>query len=265
MPYKNLVFGKENHVATIRINRPEVMNALDIETHVEIHTAIREVREDSDARVLVITGTGRAFAAGRDVRQQAARVRGEALPPRDRSRPSGSPFEIGNELWNMPKPVIAAVNGVAGGGGLSIVLECDIILASENARFGNLFIRRAAAGSGFTAFLLPRLIGVHKAKELLFSGTIIDAREAEKIGLVNHVYPADDFEKKVREFAEQLARGPSKAISLVKRLVNDGLSMSIESVGRYEALTAEICTESKDMKEAVTAFIEKRTPKFEGV
>ncbi len=265
MEYKNIVYTKQNHVATVRINRPEVLNALDQETHIEIHTAVREVRDDDDVRVMVITGTGRGFAAGRDVRQQAMRFRGESLPPRDKNRPSGSPWEIGLELWNLPKPTIAAVNGVAGGGGLSIVLECDIILASENASFGNFFIRRAAAGSGYTAFLLPRLIGPHKAKELLFSGNLIDAREAERIGLVNHVYSAGEFDTKVKDFAEQLARGPAKALSLVKRLVNDGLSMSIEAVGREEGLTVEICGQSEDMKEAVTAFVEKRTPKFKGV
>jgi len=265
MEYKNLICTKQNHVATIRINRPEVLNALDQETHIEIHTAIREVRDDDDVRVVGITCTGKAFAAGRDVRQQAMRFRGESLSPKDKTRPSGSPWEIGLELWNMPKPVIAAVNGVAGGGGLSIVLESDIILASENARFGNLFIRRAAAGSGYTAFLLPRLIGVHKAKEFLFSGALIDAKEAERIGLVNHVYQAGEFESKVQEFAEQLARGPAKALSLVKKLVNDGLSMSIEAAGRYEGLTVEICGQTEDMKEAVLAFVEKRKPKFKGV
>ncbi len=265
MEYKNIVYTKQNHVAIARINRPEVLNALDQETHVELHTVIREVRDDDDVRVMVITGTGRAFAAGRDVKQQAGKFRGESLPPKDKNKPSGSPFDIGLELWNLPKPTIAAVNGVAGGGGLSIVLECDIILASENARFGNLFIRRAAAGSGYITFLLPRLIGVHKAKELLFSGALIDAKEAERIGLVNHVYAANEFDIRVREFAENLASGPAKALSLVKKLVNDGLSMSLEAVGRYEGLTVEICCQSDDMKEAVLAFVEKRKPRFKGL
>ncbi len=260
MEYKNLIFSKINHVATVKINRPEVLNALDRETHIEIHTAIKEVTADDDARVMVITGTGKSFAAGRDVRQM-----GSPKPPADTTRASGNPWEIGLELWNMPKPTIAAVNGVAGGGGLSIALACDIILASENARIGNLFIRRATAGSGYTAFLLPRLIGVHRAKELLFSGSLIDAGEAERIGLVNHVYRADEFEGKVQEFAEQLARGPAKALSLVKQLVNDGLSMSIDSLGRYERLTVEICGQTEDTKEAVRAFVEKRAPKFKGV
>jgi 2-(1,2-epoxy-1,2-dihydrophenyl)acetyl-CoA isomerase len=265
MEYKNLIYSKKNHVATIRINRPEVLNALDQETHVEIHTAIREVRDDDDARVMVITGTGRGFAAGRDVRQIAARFRGESLPSKDATGPSGSPQEIGIELWNLPKPVIAAVNGVAGGGGLSIVLASDIIIASENASFGSFFIRRAAVSSGYTGFLLPRLIGPHKAKEMMFTGDVIGAREAERFGLVNHVYPADEFESKVTEFAEKLAKGPAKALSLVKRLVNDSLSMSIESVGRLEGLTVEICSQSEDLKEAALAFVEKRTPKFKGV
>ncbi|MFC2012132.1 enoyl-CoA hydratase/isomerase family protein [Chloroflexota bacterium] len=161
MAYEKLILGKENGVATATFNRPEVLNALDQELHIELHEAIREVRDDRDVRVMVITGAGRGFAAGRDVNQQAqtAREGFGRRPPRDNTRPSGSPWEIGIELWNLPKPVIAAVNGVAVGGGLSIVLACDIIIASENASFGEFFIRRGLVSSGCGQFLLPHLIG----------------------------------------------------------------------------------------------------------
>src|SRR3972149_887034 len=202
MAYQNIVYTKENHVATARFNRPEVLNALDVETHIELHEAIRDAQQDSDVRVMVITGTGRAFAAGRDLRERAKRMKGEAPPP-DPTRPSSSPWDIGLTIWNMPKPVIAAVNGIVVGGGLSIVLACDIILASENASFGELFVRTGRVASGFTNFLLPRMIGPHRAKQMLFTGDLVPAKEAERIGLVNAAYPAAAFTPKVKEFAER--------------------------------------------------------------
>lgn len=270
MAYKELLFSIENGVAWARFNRPEVMNALSQELHVEFHEAIREVRDDPQARVLVVTGVGRAFAAGRDVRQQAESVhraeRGEGRPPRDRSRPSGSPWEIGYELWTLPKPVIAAVNGVAVGGGLSFVLESDIILASEDATFGEFFVRRGYVSSGQGQWLLPRLIGPHRAKEMLMLGELIDARQALEWGLVNHVYPAAEFDERVREFAEKLARGPAGAISQIKRLVNEGLSMTMEAVGRAEQLADDylLAAHFEDHREGVLSFIERRAPHFKG-
>jgi 2-(1,2-epoxy-1,2-dihydrophenyl)acetyl-CoA isomerase len=271
MPYEQLIFTKENGVAWAKFNRPEVMNALSQELHIELHEAIREVREDNEVRVMVITGIGRAFAAGRDVTQQADRVhqreQGQGFPPtRETTRPSGSPWDIGIDLWTLPKPVIAAVNGVAVGGGFSFVLESDIILASENATFGEFFVRRGYVSSGQGQWLLPRLIGPHRAKEMLMMGELIDARQAEKWGLVNHVYPADEFEDRVKEFAEKLARGPAGAISQIKKLVNDGLSMGMESVGRAEqqADSFLMAAHFEDHREGVLSFIEKRAPHFKG-
>jgi len=270
MAYKELIFTIENSVAWVKFNRPDVVNALSQELHIELHEVIREVRDDKEARVMVITGVGRGFAAGRDVRQQADSVhrteRGEGRPPRDITRPSGSPWDIGIELWTLPKPVIAAVNGVAVGGGLSLVLESDIILASEDATFGEFFVRRGYVSSGQGQWLLPRLIGPHRAKEMLMMGELIDARQAQEWGLVNHVYPAGEFEDRVREFAEKLAKGPAGAISQIKRLVNDGLSMSMESVGRAEQQADAFLMTAhwEDHREGVLSFIEKRAPLFKG-
>ncbi|MFC2021308.1 enoyl-CoA hydratase/isomerase family protein [Chloroflexota bacterium] len=266
MAYKDLIFTKENNVAWAKFNRPEVLNALTQELHVELQEAIREVRDDADVRIMVITGVGRGFAAGRDTRQQAMRIRGEPLPVIAKTRPSGSPWEIGMELWNLPKPVIAAVNGVAVGGGMSIVLESDIILASENARFGEFFVRKGSAGSGYCTFLLPRLIGPHKAKELLMTGELIDAKEAERLGLVNRVYPADGFEDTIKKYAERLAKNPIATLGQIKRLVNEGLSMSIESAGRAEiqSLALMNALHFDDRTEGTLAFAEKRAPKFKG-
>lgn len=265
--YKELIYSLENGVAWIKFNRPEVLNALNRLLNIEFHRAIRQAADDKNVRVVVVTGVGRGFAAGRDVREQAERMSNEFEgQPRTENSPTGSPWEVGREILNMKKPVIAAVNGVAVGGGLSIVLQCDIILASENARFGEFFVRRGFIASGFGQWLLPRLIGPHRAKEMLMLGELIDSAQAMEWGLVNHVYPADEFEDRVRDFAEKLATGPVKAISLIKQLVNDGMSMSIEATGKAERFADEVLMAeySDDMKEGVMSFLEKRDPTYGG-
>ncbi|UCD09743.1 MAG: enoyl-CoA hydratase/isomerase family protein [Dehalococcoidales bacterium] len=265
--YKDLLYSVENAVAWVRFNRPQVLNALTQDLHVELHQAVRQVKNDPEARVMVITGVGRGFAAGRDMEEQAEGLTGEfrSFGTGD-DKPSGNPWEIGLEMWNMQKPIIAAVNGVAVGGGLSIVLESDIILASKNATFGAFFIRRGVVSSGLGQWLLPRLIGMHRAKEMLMLGELIDAEQAKEWGLVNHVYPADEFEDRVREFAEKLAQGPAQVIGLMKRLVNDGMSMSIEATGRAEMQAdGVLLTRYRDqVNEGIASYLEKRAPLFDG-
>ncbi len=265
--YKDLLYSVENGVAWVKFNRPQVLNALTQDLHVELHRAIRQVKNDPEVRVMVITGEGRGFAAGRDMNEQAEGLTGEFRSfDTGENRTSGNPWEMGLEMWNMQKPVIAAVNGVAVGGGLSIVLECDIILASENATFGEFFVRRGFVSSGLGQWLLPRLVGMHRAKEMLMLGELIDAEQAKEWGLVNHVYPADGFEDRVREFAEKLAQGPAQAIGLMKRLVNDGMSMSIEAAGRAEmqADGVLLARNRSEINEGIASFMEKRAPRFEG-
>jgi 2-(1,2-epoxy-1,2-dihydrophenyl)acetyl-CoA isomerase len=197
--YKDLLYSVENGVAWVKFNRPQVLNALTQDLHVELHRAIRQVKNDSEVRVMVITGVGRGFAAGRDMNEQAEGLTGEFRPfGTGEDKPSGNPWEMALEMWNMQKPIIAAVNGVAVGGGLSIVLASDIILASENATFGEFYVRRGVVSSGLGQWLLPRLVGMHRAKEMLMLGELIDAEQAKEWGLVNHVYPADDFEDRVK-------------------------------------------------------------------
>ncbi|MBN2238751.1 MAG: enoyl-CoA hydratase/isomerase family protein [Dehalococcoidales bacterium] len=265
--YKELIYSVEKGVAWIKFNRPEVLNAMNQTMHLEFHRAVRQAADDREVRVVVITGEGRGFAAGRDIKEQAERLNTEFEGvPRTENRPTGSPWEVGIELWNMRKPVIAAVNGVAVGGGLSIVLQCDIILASEKARFGEFFIRRGFVSAGYGQWLLPRLIGMHRAKEMLMMGELIDSAQAMEWGLVNHVYPADEFIDRVRDFAEKLATGPVKAMSLIKRLVNDGMSMNIDAVGRGEMFANDVLFAGyrEDMTEGMMSFLEKRDPKYGG-
>ena len=193
MAYKKIILTKENHITTITLNRPEILNALDGEIEEELGQAIQEVRYDDDVRVLVLTGAGRGFCSGRE---QAKIPEGNVPtgPPPVLYGPQ-RPWTNSTDLWYLPKPVIAAVNGPAIGGGMSLALSCDIIAASENATFGEFFIRRAMIASGYTTWLLPRIIGPLKAKQMLFFGDLIDAKEAERIGLVNYVFPADEFQE----------------------------------------------------------------------
>jgi 2-(1,2-epoxy-1,2-dihydrophenyl)acetyl-CoA isomerase len=265
--FTELVYSLENGVAWIKLNRPEVLNALSQLLHVELHRAVRQAAIDPEVKVVVITGEGSSFSAGIDVKEQAEKM-DSVSQGRKRTAEglTGSPWDIGMDLWNMKKPVIAAVNGVAVGGGMSIILACDIILASENARFGEFFVRRGLISSGYGQWLLPRLIGMHRAKEMLMMGEMIDATQAMEWGLINHVYPHDEFIDRVRDFAEKLATSPVKAISLIKQLVNDGMSMSIESLGRSERFADEVLMSGfrDDMKEGLMSFLEKRDPKYSG-
>jgi 2-(1,2-epoxy-1,2-dihydrophenyl)acetyl-CoA isomerase len=164
----------------------------------------------------------------------------------------------------MPKPVIAAVNGLAAGIGLSIALACDMIVASENAGFCGISIKRGLISSGCVTYFLPHLIGLHRAKEMLFLGEVIGARDAERLGLVNHVYPTYEFRAKVKELAEKLAKGPPKALAFQKKLANDSLISTMEAAGPAEDQVQRILFQSEDFKEGMQSLIEYREAKFSG-
>jgi 2-(1,2-epoxy-1,2-dihydrophenyl)acetyl-CoA isomerase len=260
MGYKTLILTRDKGVATVTLNRPEVLNALNTKLSEELGLAIEEVSRDAGVRVLVITGAGRGFCAGGDMKDL--------------------PISAGNmvastealEAWHkillsirrLEKPVIAAVNGVAVGAGLDLALMCDMRIASENARFGEAYVRVGGVPDSGGTYLLPRLIGTARACEMLFTGDIIDAGEAEKIGLVNKVVPADKLESATNELAARLAAGPPVSIGLIKRAVYMSTSQDIESALRYVALMTGLCLQTEDAKEGIAAFAEKRPPVFQG-
>ncbi len=261
MNYKNLIYTKEEGIATLTFNRPEVLNALTWEMVDEIEGVSEEVKKDEEVKVLVVTGTGRAFCAGWDVHAPFER------PEQVRFahckwvvEGSGPPF-----FYSIPKPVIAAVNGPVVGMGHELALMCDIRIASERARFGDLFIRRGLISDcGAGPYFLPRLVGLSKACELIFTGDIIDAKEAERIGLVSQVVPHDELMSVTMELATKIAKMPPIAIKFAKQLIHDGLKMDYEHLWQVADSVMGILYGTEDYKEGVQSFIEKREPVFKG-
>ena len=256
-----VLFKKEGGVAWITMNRPEVLNAWDPELIHNLADRLSDVGQDEEVRAVVITGAGKAFSAGGDIKVQKQFL-DQPLAARLERATVGQ--WITRHITSMEKPVIAAVNGAAVGAACDMALACDIRIASENASFSELFIRRGLIPDMGGMFFLPRLVGVAKAKELIFSGDIIDAWEAERIGLVNKVVPAEKLEIETRELARRLANGPTKAIGLAKKVINKSLSTDLETSLDYALQALTICYYTEDHAEATRAFWEKREPQFKG-
>jgi len=267
MPYETILLDKDEGVVTLTLNRPQKHNALDPQILDEAAEAIRELNDDDETKVLIITGAGRAFCSGADLTSPVGGTDTTApgLSRRARTEPFAKFGRMMMQLHEFDKPSIAVVNGAAVGAGLSIALLCDIRIASDVARFSSIFVRRGLVADCGASFYLPRLVGAAKALELMWTGDIIDAKEAERIGLVRCVVPADELMKEAKEFALRLARGPSVVIELMKRMVYDGLNsnnfhsqMAQENFGQYVAWLTE------DYREGVDSFIEKRESQFKG-
>jgi 2-(1,2-epoxy-1,2-dihydrophenyl)acetyl-CoA isomerase len=252
MEFETIIFEKKEGVGRFILNRPEAMNALNNKMREELISAIEETEKDIEIRVLVITGKGRAFCAGGDVKGMGTQ-----------ERPI-NPSQIILRLANLEKPVISAVNGVAAGGGCNLALAGDIILASDQARFIQSFVRIGLVPDWGGMYFLPRLVGMAKAKELMFTGEAIDAREAERIGLVSKVFPSEEFEEAMNGLAKKLAAGPPKSMSLIKKILNWGQQSDLKTVMELEHLAQGICRETEDHKEGLKAFKEKREPNFIG-
>ncbi|MEM4575460.1 MAG: enoyl-CoA hydratase/isomerase family protein [Archaeoglobaceae archaeon] len=247
---------KEEGILWVKFNRPEALNAINEEVIRGLRKAIKIAREDKEVRVMVLTGEGRAFCAGADVKMFSKMNTYEA---RRIIEELGKALE---ELEDLEIPVIAAVNGLALGGGCEIAMACDLIIASEKAVFGqpeiNLGIIPGAGGTQ----RLARIVGWKKAMELCLTGERIDAREAERLGLVNRVVEHDKLMEEAKKFAEKLKTKSPKALMFVKQAVNRGFKMSLENGIKYERDLFALSFASKDAEEGIRAFVEKRVPKF---
>jgi 2-(1,2-epoxy-1,2-dihydrophenyl)acetyl-CoA isomerase len=257
-----LLRATSGHVLSLTLHRPEALNALTPDQRDEIVRLLSEASADPAVRAVVITGTGRGFCAGADLR--GAGTSGERLPGDvARTLRTGAQRLIGAVL-DCEKPVIAAVNGTAAGLGAHLAFACDLVLAAESARFIEVFVRRGLVPDGGGAYLLPRLIGPRRAKELMFFGDALTAADAEHLGLVNRVVRDEELEKTAHAWAERLASGPTRALALTKQLVNASLDTDRAAAFAAEAAAQEINMTTADAREGVRSFVERRGAEFEG-
>jgi 2-(1,2-epoxy-1,2-dihydrophenyl)acetyl-CoA isomerase len=240
-----------------------VLNAVNERMGKELLDALRNAERDDEVRCLIITGSGRAFCAGEDIEDLRGQYeKGENPKLGERLLLKYNP--IIRQIRHMQKPVIAAVNGVAAGAGAGIAYSCDIRVASDNARFLQAFIKVGLAPDSGTSFFLPRLAGFSKALELSLTGDELTSGDAERLGLVSKVVPAEQLMETTRNLATKLAQGPSRAIGLTKRALNKSISSDLETVLKYESYLQEIAGATTDHIEGVRAFFEKRKPVFKG-
>lgn len=256
--YETLTVEKRGRVAVLTINRPDKLNALSSQVHADGIAALDELKRDQDVRVVVITGSGpKAFIAGADISEFQGQT---PITQRDLF----SERTLFNSLDSFPKPVIAMVNGFCLGGGNELAMACDIRLASENAKFSQPEINLGIMCGGGGTQRLPKLVGEGRAMEMVLTGDMIDAASAERYGLINHVYPADQLETETMKLAEKIAEKAPIALQLSKEAVKFASRSNLDEGMRREVDLFAICFSTEDKQEGVSAFLEKRKPEFKG-
>src|SRR2546422_5725903 len=259
---RSFLYTQSDGIATITLNRPERLNAITFEVYRELTDFFAKLRDEKDVCVVIITGTGRAFCSGGDVLDIIGELQGrdaEGLLEFTRLT-----CELIHNMRALPKPIIASLNGTTAGAGACIALASDVRLAAEEANIAFIFVKVGLAGTDMGAtYLLPRVVGLAKATELLMTGDFISAQEAERIGLYNRVVPRDQLQEATREFAEKLANGPALGIAKTKEMLNREMHMGFESALEAEAVAQALCMQTPDFEEAHAAFLEKREAKFD--
>jgi len=259
MEFKYIIYEKTEAIATITLNRPEALNAFSKEVIDEVLQALEDIRNDENVRVVVLTGAGeKAFSAGADIKAMKGM---NALKARELSLMGE---KLCSSLENLEKPVIAAINGYALGGGLEVAMACDLRIASENARMGQTEINIGLIPGWGGTQRLTRLVGKTKAKELVFTGKMIDAKTAEQLGILNIVVPIEKFKETVRQYAAELAEKAPVALKVAKALIDKGTDINLDSALALEREGFSVVASTEDLQEGVAAFTEKRKPKFKG-
>jgi len=258
--YEDLILEKKDGIATVTLNAPDKMNALTAGIRKSLRQVSDDLAADDDVRVVIVTGAGRGFCAGGDLSGGGA-----AEPTRQQLIEFLGPDHGAHAFFTLDKPVIAAVNGACVGAGLSLALSADIRIASEVARFGAVFVLRGFSPDCGITYWLPRTVGIARALELMFTGDIIDAAEAKRLGIVSRVVPPDDLMKAARELADRIAQQAPFSVELTKRMVYRGLRDGWDRQVEVETIANRITAQTEDHREAVRAFFEKRPqPKFTG-
>ena len=261
MNTETILVDRGGGVVTVTLNRPERKNAGNAQMWRELIDTFRGVAHDPDVRVVVLTGAGGAFCSGADIADPSG-VSGNPQDPHIvRMRFFG---EVMLALHDIPKPTIAKIRGIAAGAGLSLALGCDLTVAAEDARLSEIFAKRGLSVDGGSSWLLPRLVGLHRAKELAFFADILSAKEAVEIGLINRVVPDAELDAFVEDWARRLAQGPPLALAMTKELLDNAGSVTMAQALQDEARCQTVNFSSEDTVEAMRAFRDKREPQFKG-
>ena len=261
MEYQHILWEQQGGVGIITLNRPAALNALNRPHLVELNHAVQRAEFDPGVRSLVLTGAGRGFSAGADVKEWGS-------PGGAAEEPSAGWIDLAHalitRLYRLPKPVVAAVNGVAVGAGCDIALAADLRVASTAARFGQVYIKLGYCPDAGGSFLLPRLIGEARAMELIYTGRLIDAAEADRLGLLNVLVAPDQLLPTALELAGRLAQGPTIALGLAKQNIRQNAALTLEDALRNERRAGNICGRTEDAKEGLAATLERREANFQG-
>ncbi len=251
----------EGGVLTLTLSRPDARNALNLVLIKALAAALREAEADPAVRCVVITGRGKAFCAGGDIKEMTERA-GKAVATKERLQQGLN--RIARSVWEMEKPVVAKVNGDTAGAGFGLMLACDLVYACDAAKFHASFIRMGLIPDVGGSFTIPRRVGLNRAKEMLFLGKTVGAAEAEALGLINRAMPLDKLDAYVDELAGKLAASPTKTIGLAKRAMHRALASTFDEALEHEAYAQGYCFTTEDHAEGTRAYFEKRDPKFKG-
>lgn len=257
--YQYLLYRVEDGLATITLNRPEVYNALNDEITFELQDAFKAVARDEQVRVVVLTGQGKAFCSGQDLKASPEAGKRSFL---DSLRRRYNP--IIRAIRNLPKPVLCRLNGVAAGAGCSLALACDMIIAAEEATLIEVFINIGLVPDSGSSFFLPRRIGLPRAFELCTMGSRLKATDGVSMGLISRCVPLSDLDHVLKEYTDYFSHAPTRSIGLIKKMLHKSMNATLEEMLDYEAYCQEIAGSSEDYVEGVAAFLEKRKPRFKG-